>query len=170
MCAYMKTNLEHLLTNFSKDQMVSGMAANPVFFEEAVNLAISDKQPYAWRASWLLWSCMESNDIRIRKHIPAIIQFLPVCRDNQQRELLKILYLMDVDEEHEGILYSHCVSIWEKLKKQPSARYNAFKMILKIAKKYPELHQEIEFLTQEMYTETLSQAVRRGVLRMIKEL
>ncbi len=165
----MTTTLEHLLTNFYKDQMISGMAANPAFFEEAVHLAISDKQPYAWRASWLLWSCMDTNDQRIRKHIPDIIQFLPACRDNQQRELLKILYLMEMDEEHEGILYCHCVSIWEKLNKQPSARYNAFKMILKIAKKYPELYQEIGFLTQEQYTETLTPAVRRGVLRMLKE-
>ena len=166
----MEITLKHLLTHSYKDQMISGMAANPAFFGEAVQLAISDKQPYAWRASWLLWSCMEPNDIRIMKYIPAIIQFLPVCRDNQQRELLKILYLMEINEEHEGILFSHCISIWEKLNKQPSARYNAFKMILKIAKKYPELYQEIDFITQEQYTGTLSRAVRKGVFRMLKEL
>ena len=166
----MTTPLEHLLTHSYKDQMISDMSANPAFFEEALHLAFSNKQPYAWRASWLLWSCMEPNDQRIRKYIPDIIRCIPVCRDNQQRELLKILYLMDMNEEHEGILYNHCVGIWEKLHKQPSARYNAFKMILKIAKKYPDLHQEIKFLTQEPYIDTLSQAVRRGVLRMLKEL
>jgi len=113
---------------------------------------------------------MKPNDPRIRKYIPDIIQFLPACRDNQQRELLKILYLMEIDEEQEGILYNHCVSIWEKRNKQPSARYNAFKMIVKIAKKYPDLHREIEYLTEPQYTENLTAAVRRGIFRIFSEL
>jgi hypothetical protein len=166
----METRLEYMLTHSNKQQMIMGMAANPGYFEEAIRLALSDRQPYAWRASWLLWSCMEPNDRRVRKHIPSILQFLPTCRDNQQRELLKILDLMEVGEEYEGILFDISMGIWEKLNKQPSARYNAFKMIVKIAKKHPDLHREIEYLTEPQYTENLTAAVRRGVLRMFSEL
>ena len=166
----METDLEYLLTHSYKEQMIAGMAANSAFFNQAIRLALSYKQPYAWRSSWLLWSCMKPNDERIRKYIPEIIRFLPGCRDNQQRELLKILYLMEIDEELEGILFDVSMGIWEKLNNQPSARYNAFKMIVKIAKKYPELHREIEYLTESQYTETLTMAVRRGVFRMFSEL
>ena len=38
-------------------------------FEEIIKLAIVDKQPYSWRAAWLLWSCMDKNDQRIHKYI-----------------------------------------------------------------------------------------------------
>ena len=166
----METDLEYLLTHSYKEQMIASLDANPGYFEEAVRLALSDKQPYAWRSSWLLWSCMKPNDERVRKYIPEIIGFLPGCRDNQQRELLKILYLMEIDEEQEGILFDVSMGIWEKLNKQPSARYNAFKMIVKIAKNYPDLHREIEYLTEPQYTENLTAAVRRGIFRIISEL
>ena len=36
--------------------MIAYMETHPEAYEEAVQLAISDKQPYAWRAAWLLWS------------------------------------------------------------------------------------------------------------------
>jgi hypothetical protein len=36
--------------------LISYLSAHPEYFEEAITLAISDKQPYSWRAAWLLWS------------------------------------------------------------------------------------------------------------------
>ena len=49
--------------------MISFMATHPEVFEEAIQLAISDKQPYSWRAAWLLWSIMDVNDPRIQGYI-----------------------------------------------------------------------------------------------------
>jgi len=72
--------------------------------------------------AWLLWSCVEKNDRRIKSHIRSIIRSLKGKNDGHQRELIKILYLMDLDENHEGILFDHCISIWEKIDKKPSAK------------------------------------------------
>ena len=69
----LETTLENKLLNSYKDEMISFMDTHPEFFEEAIELAIADKQPYSWRAAWLLWSCMEENDKRIRKYIKKII-------------------------------------------------------------------------------------------------
>ncbi len=115
----MKTSLEHILGSFYKPEMVAYMAGHPEEFKNAIELAISERQPYAWRAAWLLWSCMEKNDPRIKEYIPAIISVLKSMPDGQQRELLKILHLMDLDEESEGILFETCVNVWEKVHKQP---------------------------------------------------
>lgn len=145
------------------------MDAHPEYFEEAVNLAISDKQPYAWRAAWLLWSCMEENDPRIRGHIRKIIDVLATKNDDHQRELIKILQQMDLDEEYEGYLFNICMSVWEQIGKKPSVRFNAFKMIVKIAKKYPELSHEIVSLTQEQYLDSLSAAAKKSILKIMKE-
>jgi hypothetical protein len=163
-----ETPLEQVLTSFCKADMMQHLASYPHDFEEAIHLAISNKQPYSWRAAWLLWSCMEENDRRIRKYIPEIIGFLNSCHDGHQRELIKILYLMEIDEDHEGMLFDFCMGIWEKLNKQPSVRYNALRMIVKIAEKYPDLYREIAFLTESHYLETLSPGVRRGIIKMIE--
>jgi hypothetical protein len=131
----METELEKVLMNFYKEEMILYLASHPETFEEAIHLAVTDKQSYSWRAAWLLWSCLEENDGRIKKHIPRIISCLKDKGDGHQRELLKILFIMDIDEEFEGILFDHCIRIWEKINKKPSVRYNAFKLIVKISRK-----------------------------------
>jgi len=165
----METALEHQLINSYKADMISYMAEHPEAFEEAIQLAISNKQPYSWRAAWLLWSCMEENDQRIHGQIKNIISAIKNKKDGHQRELLKILLLMQLNEEHEGFLFDTCAGIWEKLNKRPSVRLTAFKIIVKIAKKHPDLSQEIIFLSQDHYLDTLSPGVKRSVSRMVKQ-
>lgn len=166
----METELEKVLMSFNKTDMVAYLSSHPKSFEEAVHLAIADKQPYSWRAAWLLWSCMDENDIRIRDYIRSIIGCIREKRGGHQRELIKILYQMDIDEEFEGILFDHCISIWEKINKQPSVRYHAFRMIIKISRKYPELSQEIGFLLQDHYLDTLSGGIKHSLRKMINGL
>ena len=150
--------------------MISFMENHPEYFDEAIKLAIGDKQPYSWRAAWLLWSCMEENDKRIRKYIKKIVDSIKTKDDGQQRELLKILLQMELKEEYEGILFNLCMNIWEQINKSPSVRITALKFIIKIAKKHPELSQEISFLTQNHYLESLSRGIKHSVSRMMKEL
>jgi len=149
--------------------MISYMAAYPEDFEEAIKLAISEKQPYSWRAAWLLWSCMEENDKRIQEYIKNIISIISTKNDAHQRELLKILQQMEINEEYEGLLFNLCVTVWEKINKKPSVRFNAFKMIVKIAKNHPDLSHEIVLLTQNQYVDSLSPAAKKSISRMIKE-
>lgn len=164
----METPLEQLLMNSYKDEMISTMDSHPEYFEEAIELAISDKQPYSWRAAWLLWSCMEENDQRIQGYINKMINTLTTKNDGHQRELLKILLLMELNEEYEGFLFNVCVTIWEKINKEPSVRLTAFKVIVKIAKKHPDLSHEINYFTQNQYMDSLSPGVKRSISKMIK--
>ena len=166
----MESAFEHKLMNSYKDEMISFMNAHPEFFDQAIKLAISDKQPYAWRAAWLLWSCMEENDNRIQKYIDSIVKSLKDKDDGHQRELLKILYRMKPKEKHDGILLKHCIDIWQQIDKTPSVRFNALKFIIKIVKKHPDLSREITFLIQDQYLETLSPGVKKSISRMMREL
>ncbi len=163
----METPLEHILMSFNKNEMIAWLETHPESFEEAILLALADKQPYSWRAGWLLWSCMEDNDPRIRPFIQGIIECLENKGDGHQRELLKILYRMDLSEEQEGYLFDLCMNIWEKIGKSPSVRHNAFRMIVKIASRYPDLSNEIALITQSHYLDSLSPGVRRAVMKMI---
>lgn len=166
----METPLEHTLTSFYKDGMIRYLAEHPEDFEEAVQLAVSQKQPYSWRAAWLLWSCMEENDPRIRKHVRKMLEVLPTFKDGHQRELIKILSVMELEEEEEGRLFNFCVDLWEQIHKVPSVRWIAFQFILKTARNYPELKNEILLFTQEQYLETLSPGVRHSISKLMKTL
>jgi hypothetical protein len=165
----METALEQILISSNKTCMISYMAAHPGDFDEVIRLAISDKKRYSWRAAWLLWSCMEKNDKRIKRYVKNIIDTISYKADNHQRELLIVLLQMDINEEDEGLLYHHCLRLWEDISKKPSIRYNAFKMILKIVKKHPDLHHEIKILTHSLYMNSLSPGVKRGIAKMAKD-
>lgn len=166
----METKLEYILTHAYKADMISYMKAHPEDFDAAIHLAISDKAPYSWRAAWLLWSCMDKNDQRIHQYLGKIIDTLPSHGDNQVRELLIILQRMDLDDAYEGKLFDLCVAIWKNTGKQPSVRYNAFKLMVRIIKKHPELLKEMVFLHESRYTDSLSDTVKHAVSRMIAGL
>lgn len=148
--------------------MISHMASHPEYFEEAIKLAVSNKPPYSWRAAWLLWSCMKDNDKRVQAYIKNIIDAIPMVRDGQQRELLTVLYKMELNEEDEGYIFNICVEVWEQIHKQPSVRMKALLLIFKIIQKYPDLCHEIELLTQEQYMETLSPGIKHSISKIMK--
>lgn len=166
----METPLEQALMSFNKEAMIVFLNTHPDSFDEAVSLAITDVQPYSWRAAWLLWSCVKSDDVRIRKHINKIVKSVPGKKDGHQRELIKILLMMKLSERQEGLLFNVCMDLWEQIHKTPSIRVTALKFIMKSVKKYKPLFGEISYLLEERYLETLSPGVKRSVIRMIGEL
>jgi len=123
---------------------------------------LTDNEPQGWNAAWLLEHCVMKNDPRIRKHVSSLIQSLNGKRDGHQREILKILMKMELKDDQEGFLFDECMNIWESIGKSPSVRISAFSIMAGIAKKYPELKHELEFLTQEQYTETLSPGIKHS--------
>lgn len=166
----METELERTLINSYKEGMIAYVQSHPEDVDQLIKLAIADKQPYSWRAAWLLWSCMEKDDLRVRDYVDAIIETLPTKKDGHQRELLKILSMMELDEDQEGYVFNICTNLWEKISKVPSVRHTAFRIIVEIAKKYPELSNEIGFLTQDQFLETLSPGVKKAVHKIIVTL
>ena len=165
-----ETKLEHILTNSHKAEMIAYMEAHPKDFTEAIQLAIADKQPYSWRASWLLWSCMHKNDKRVSKYLKQIIEVLPERKDNQQRELLMIIQRMELNDEYEGQLFESCVEIWKQIGKNQSLRCNAFKILVTISKKHPSLIREINMLRESYYTQTLSDCAQKKISQLMNDL
>lgn len=165
----MESVLEKKLMTSYKEEMILFLKSHPEHFDEAIQLAISDKQPYSWRAAFLLWGSMEENDKRFQKHIKSIVNYIREKGDGHQRELLKILYRMKINEKYEGQIFDICMKLWEQISKKPSVRMTAFKFIVKIAKDHSELLEEVKLLTQEHYLKSLSPGVKRSVERIIQE-
>jgi hypothetical protein len=165
-----ETAFEKTLISCYKNEMISFMNSHPEVFDEAVELAVSDKQPYSWRAAFVLWSVIGENDKRIQKHIKKIVNTVKEKSDGHQRELLKILLIMELDERYEGVLFDICMNVWEQPDKSPSVRVNALKMIIKIANNHPELKQEISFLAQDHYLDTLSPGAKHSVKKLMSKI
>ena len=81
----MESKLKSKLISSYKKEMVAFLKAQPDYFNEAIELAISDDQPFAWRSAVSLNSCMGDNDTRVKKYIKPkdlmVFRFIvSVCR------------------------------------------------------------------------------------------
>lgn len=166
----MSTSLEVILMRRKKPEMVEYLNSHPEHFDEAMNLALSQELPFCWRAAWLLGGHITKNDSRVKPYIQKIIEVLPESRDGHQRELLKILLMMDLEEDHESLLFDLAVTLWEQIRKKPSVRFFAFKCMIRTAEKYPELTNEIFVLAQPHYINPLSPGIRNSILKTLKKL
>ncbi|PKR79704.1 hypothetical protein CW751_13790 [Brumimicrobium salinarum] len=165
-----KTPLENILINSKKEKMLKYIRTHPTDFKELIDLALSNQQPFSWRAAWLLHNCMDKNDLRIHAYVSTIIDRLTMFSDGHQRNLLNILLKMEVPEENEGLLYDSSVKIWLDLKKQSSVRSKAFEVIFQLAMRYPELRQEVSAMTDKRFVDALSAGIRKSVQRKIGEM
>jgi len=166
----MESQLKSKLISSYKEEMVAFLTSQPKHFNEAIELAISDDQPFAWRSAFYLSSCMEDNDARVKKYIKPILASIKTKKDGHQRELLKILDRMKLNGKSEGMVFDICIRLWEQISKDPSVRMTALKFIIKIANKHPELLNEITPLMQDHYLELLSPGVKKSVKRMMNEV
>jgi hypothetical protein len=162
--------LYEILTNHRKDEMLEFMNENPTEFTNLAELALSDESIFSWRAAWLLKNCSNSNDERLQKFTNSFIETLLIKSESQQREFLKILLTMDLDDEQEGILYDKCTVLWKEIHKKPAIRYNAMAFLVKTAQKYPELINEIKLLSNEHYIEPLSPGIKHSLKKMINKI
>lgn len=159
--------IEHLNKRQPKSAWMVLMKSHPEFFEEAFNLALSDRHPEGWRAAWWVYSCMHRNDQRVQPLISKIIESLGSKKSGHQRELLKVLSKINLDEEREGALFDVCLTIWEDLSKQSSVRITAFRQLVRIARNHPELKSELKHFTGEIYTSTLSPGIKISLDRLV---
>lgn len=165
------TKTEKLLSQSArKEVLLNYLNVHPESVEEVIQIALTTTLPQCWRACWLLFHYCESEDIRLIPHRSELIKAIANKSDGHQRELIKLIGRMDLDEDHEGRLFDQCMSIWESVKKKPSVRMMAFRYIVTVVKKYPELWGEVVHLTQPHYLDSLTPGVLNSVTRQIEQL
>ncbi len=163
-------DLTKILDNkLDKDFLIQLFQEQEEVYYSAIELAITNKQPFAWRATWILKHCTSKNDIRITPYINDFIKAIAHKKEGHQREILNILLKMDLNETQEGRLFDICMSLWETIAKAPSVRYLAYKHIHKICESHPDLKSEIDFITQPHYLESLSPGIKKGILTLSKK-
>ena len=165
----MKSELENILTRNYKKDMIDYIKSNPVKVDELIKLVFEKDNPLSWRASWLLWSCIEPNDERLLQNVSKFIELLPNSNESMQREMLKMLISIDLDENSIGKLINICINIWEDIYKRPGVRFYAMKLLFKISETYQELRNEIVYLLDDRFMKTLSPGIRNSITKMKKD-
>ena len=166
----LETPLEHILTHKCKAEMIAYMGENPDKFDELLLLALSNKQPYSRKATFLLQNCMSDNEPFLYEHTGKIIELLPTVCESQQRIFLMILQRMQMNRNEEKKLFDICISIWNNMNAAPAVKYNAFKILVNIARKYPELSDTIKNLTTSHYMDSLSKGTKHSVSLIVSKL
>lgn len=161
--------IERILTTLHKTQMIAFMKVHPALFDYLLQMSLSDKEPLAWRAAWLLWGVMKKNDKRVQPFVAEMIRILPLRKNNIQRELLKIIQGCDVPEDLQGEMFDECMKLWRDPANQPSVRWYALKWLLAMAEKYPELKNEVQASMDEETINSLSKGARHSVMLMMRE-
>ena len=164
----MEKAVKQVLKGTNKMGMITYMEDHPEEFTNLIELALTNEQPYAWRAAWLLSKCMDDNDPRVQPYLTKILEILPTVKEGQMRDLFNVFYRMELEEELEGRLFDFCVNVWCKLDHIPSVRSNALKLILQTTERVPELYQEVVLLTQDEFLDPLSHGIRRSVQKRMK--
>ena len=161
------TELEKVLLNSYKVEMVAFVNSSPKEFDELIELTLTNKQPFSWRAAFILSTVMKRNDERVRTHIVDIIDAIDGKPDGHKRELLKILLRLELNEEQESRMIDICINLWKELDAKPTVRFYAFRMLMEIAKKYPDLESEIRLLTNDLYMDSLTQGIKRVIQKRL---
>ncbi len=153
---------EILNTRFNQTEWLKHLNDNPALFEEAMEIALSDLKPQAWRAAWLITKLDDFQPSKINRYVNTIVKILPFREEGHQRTLLKLIEGVSLTETQESKLFDHCLTIYENIGKQGSVRITAFSTLIKIANNYPELKGELRHLTEEHYTESFSPGIKHS--------
>ncbi len=161
---------EILSSPVPKEIILGYFKQNPNLFWEAMELSTTNQRPQNWRSCWIIFHLMEENDARLLPKVSDFIKAIPGKPDGHQRELIKILSRMQLNEEQEGELFDICMNIWESPKLIPSIRMMAFRFVMKVLKKFPELITELDYLTQDQYLDSLSPGIKNSVNRQFEQI
>lgn len=155
--------LVNILSTGTREEIEVFLDTLPDAFDALLNITISDKDPASWKAAWIIQHTIETNDTRLDDFIPEIINRMPLKKPGHQRELLKILLQLTIEEEYQSPVYEHCVSIWKNEKMPPGLRFTAMKMILQLGDNFREFALSIPELADDKYLVTLAAGTRRSI-------
>lgn len=112
-------------------------------FSELLQLALYEKDPLAWRASWVLDGSDEEKPGMGRKHISTIVNALHGLESKGSlRSLLRLLSRYDIPEEEQGILIDLCFSFLVSELFPLAVKVHAMMIIYNHVLIYPELKDE----------------------------
>ena len=171
----MKTiqDLEANLVASSKAAVVAvakRLEENPSLVDDLFMLAISNKQPLAWRAAWVFSHMADYKSPLLPPLLPQIIKALLRIENQSQRGcFLRVLTRTDFMVDEYGDLLDFCINILLKPSNHPSHKFYCLDMLEKYAIQVPDLKQELIMVVEESLQNFETEVLRRKGRRWLKK-
>jgi len=136
--------LADIPSGVGKDLLVGEVIKSGSHFDDLLQLALHEKDPLAWRASWILDVSDETMPGMAQKHIPVIVRALPAIKSmGTLRSLLRLLTRHPIPEELQGMLIDLCFSYLVSEHYMVAVKAHAMLIIYNHVLLYPELKNEL---------------------------
>jgi len=147
--------LEQLLDGNSSRKMVDAgvdiVLTQPDKRKELIALALSNNQPMAWHACWVINHTSDIDNRIFQSAIPQLIEFLPkVTSESQKREILRTISKCEIPEDYEVAIYDYCLELVKSKKEAIGIKGHSLAILRKMIKKYPDLKDEVKLTLTEI--------------------
>ena len=140
----LRSLLADIPSGIEKNLLIGAVIKSESHFTSLLQLALYEKDPLAWRASWVLDGSDERKPGLARKHIPQIVQALPRLESKGSlRSLLRMLTRYDIPEDEQGLLIDLCFSYLVSEQFPVAVKAHAMLIIYNHVLLYPELKNEL---------------------------
>jgi len=168
-------NFEDLLYDSSRRTVESAaeiISADPNIFEEAVNLALSNKSTISARAARAVYFSANRHPEMIKPYLYPIISALAnLENDSIKQNLLKILteHELPDDEKCLTMLINSCFEWIDSVDSKPAIKVYSLEILYKISLQIPELQNELIFTIENQIDQSSAAFKVRGG-RILKKL
>ena len=140
-----KYQLNRLFEEFSKEELLNALAANPEEVSLLIQIIESPPEKTAWRAAWIIDHFNQQYPELISPYLPELLRILKETAYNgARRSLLKIMISHPTMHSEDGELLDRCFH-WTCSPSVPIAvRAHAMQYIHKLLPVYPELKNEFQ--------------------------
>ena len=158
LSSFMDQILESILIHTPREirqAALKYLKERPDKIEALIEMSFSDSQPVGWRSAWVL-SDLVKMDLSVREKVQSlssriVASFPRFNSPGQVREFLKIIQLINVEDNDMGILIDLCFNWLLDRKSDQSFRVYSMQIIFDYSKKEPDLLPELKaILEQEM--------------------
>ncbi|MBX7183013.1 MAG: hypothetical protein K1X82_12950 [Bacteroidia bacterium] len=144
---------ETLLADYSKTTMlkvVTWVGQDIDRFHQLTEQAFSPIYRVAQRSSWAMIFCVENHPDLLLPYLPKFIEVLqnPNTGETVKRNIVRMITVIDIPEEHCGTLYDLCFRFFKNLKEAIAVRVFSMTVMANISLRFPELIPEVEMMIQ----------------------
>ncbi|MBN2668217.1 MAG: hypothetical protein JXR60_03225 [Bacteroidales bacterium] len=137
-----------------KQLVIDWIYRHPNEFDALYEISMGDDLRLSWRAAWVISDLVKQNrDFRalIQPHTKAIIRRLKSFKTpGQKREYLKVLQLVEIDQEDWGILIDICFNWLSNRKTDEAIKMHCMQIIFEYGRRFePDLLSELKLILEE---------------------
>jgi hypothetical protein len=153
------------------NQLVNQILKEPSLMNEFMEVFLGDSHRITQRAAWVLSYLAEKEPQIVMDYLPVLVEELSNPKHHQavRRNILRAVQYMDIPEDVSGELLDTCFILLNKKEEQVAVKVFSMNVILRMAKKYPEIGRELCLSIEEQIAFQSTAFKNRG-RKILKEL